>query len=142
MTDTLTADLEALPAVEALTTKTVSKTKRWVVTLVPAAAAVVGGAELVFSTAEARVFLDGAKAGGAARPVVTRTAGARGKNPYRAAIEVAGRVEAIIPDPADPASVKRTRDAVFAAAYGLGYKGRFRVTRVDDVLVGEVTEAA
>jgi hypothetical protein len=141
--DSLTADLEAAPAVEALSTETVNKTKRWLVTLVPAAADAAGVDALKLSTAEACLFLAGLKAGGAARPApVRRAGGPRGKNPYRDAIERDGRVEATIPDPGDPASVKRTRDAVFAAAYGLGLKGRFTVARDGDRLVGETTGGA
>lgn len=67
----------------------------------------------------------------------------RQPNSLRDAIAKTGRVEYAVPDPSDPAAMKKARNMLFSLGYSLGHKGAFKVTTKDGgVLVGEVTGGA
>lgn len=87
---------------------------------------------LKLDTTGASAFVLGLRAG--RRSVRT----AHRPNPLRDVIERDGEVRVPLDDPSDPKAVKRQRNALFSAAYTLGFKGRFTVKRDGDALVGRV----
>lgn len=87
-------------------------------------------------SSEVKAFLAGAAAAIALPQKKVRH---RQPNPLREAIQKDGRVEVDVPEGATATEVKTLRNKMFLAAYGAGYKGKFKVrTTGDGKLVGEV----
>lgn len=131
--ETLMSELERIKASGAITDfshDTQGRRHVWTLTIPTPA----GESDVELPTREAEAFIRGVDALTASR--------ARSENPVREAIYAHGRVEVELEDPSDAAAVKRTRNAVFAAAYALGLKGKFRVRTVDDTVFGWRTDVA
>lgn len=103
----------------------------------PLSTSVATTVDRAMSTREVETLLTGLLLGRLARGRLAPSSAALSDS-----IAAGGRVEVTLRDPASASERKRTRNAIFNAAYRLGLKGQFAVHQDGDRLIGQVTGGA